>query len=266
MNYLKFTFYVSLILTCSCSPKTQPSPSGASKLSEQLVTSVLWYQSSAEMVALYLQGYRYAELMLDAKLDTMFLNKPAAVVLDIDETVLDNSPYEVYLIRNNLQYGQESWKKWTNEERAAPLPGALEFVQYAKQRGVQVFYISNRRVNELTATINNLQKHGFPNAQEKFVMLRSNGSDKTERREQVSSAYQVLVFVGDNLADYDAAYSNRSSNYGKDIVTADKDELLSNFVILPNPMYGDWEGAIYNNNFTLSDEEKLRRRREALID
>lgn len=251
----------------ACSPKVQPvtvTTNFEEEVSQQLVMATLWHHTSAEMVASYLQAYRYGELMLDAKLDTVSLRKPAAVVLDIDETVLDNSPYQVDLIKNQMQYGSATWKQWTDQASAEALPGALDFVNYAKSRGVQVFYISNRREDELSATISNLRVHGFPNAEERFVLLRTTTSDKTERRQQVESAYEVLVYVGDNLADYDEKYSNRGDNYGRELVIINKEELLSNFVILPNPMYGEWERAIYDNRTVISPEEKLRKRAEAL--
>lgn len=256
------------LLVCSfivgCSEKSVTSSTETNEnLSDQLVMSVLWYQTSAEMVASYLQAYRYAELMLDAKLDTMSLQKPAAVVLDIDETVLDNSPYEVYLIENDELYNANSWKKWVEQVRAEALPGALAFTKFAKSRGVQVFYISNRREDELQATVENLEKHDFPNANSRFVFLRSESSDKTERRERVTAAYEVLVYIGDNLTDFDEVYADRE-NYGREVVLENQQTLLNNFVILPNPMYGEWEKALYDNNYGLTPDQKLQKRLKGL--
>ncbi|MTI39592.1 5'-nucleotidase, lipoprotein e(P4) family [Fulvivirga lutimaris] len=257
-----------LFLYSACTAQVQTTStevSAEAEISNQLGGAVLWYQNSAEMKLSYYQSYQYAKMMLDNKLERSRLAKPAAVVLDIDETVLDNSPYEAQIFDKGETYKSESWHKWTEEARAAALPGALDFVEYAKSRGVEVFYISNRSVSELEPTIKNLKKEKFPNASEEFVMLKSETSDKTERRNKVLESHTVLVYVGDNLTDYSELFADRDKNMGKDLVEKYKDELLSNFVMLPNPMYGEWEGAIYDNNYGLSDDLKLKKRKEALI-
>lgn len=259
---------VLLFLYSACTaqvPTTSTEVSAEAEISKQLGGAVLWYQHSAEMRLSYYQSYQYAKMLLDNKLERSRLAKPAAVVLDIDETVLDNSPYEALIFDKGEVYKSESWYQWTNEARAAALPGALDFVNYAKSRGVEVFYISNRSVSELVPTLKNLKKENFPNATEEFVMLKSETSDKTARRNKVLENHTVLVYVGDNLTDYSEVFADRDKSMGKDLVDQQKDELLSNFVMLPNPMYGEWEGAIYDNNYGLSNEIKLKKRSEALI-
>lgn len=255
----------AIFLSCSGTQQVaNQSSSAEAQLSQQLVGSVLWYQQSAEMVAAYYQAYRYGEMLLEGKLDTLKPSMPAAVVLDIDETVLDNSPYEAQLIATGSSYESGTWKIWTAEARAKALPGALEFVNFARKKGVDVFYISNRKTDELNATIENLKKYNFPNANPEHILLKTTTSDKTARREQVASKYNILVFVGDNLTDYSELFANRDKNLGKDLVQKYKDELLSNFVMLPNPMYGEWEKAIYDNNFSISTETKLQKRQQLL--
>lgn len=235
------------------------------KLSNQLVMSTLWYQQSAEMTQSYLQSYRYATLLLDKKLETRRSEKPSAVVLDIDETILDNSPYEVMLIDSGKTYTYDNWKQWTDQARAQALPGALDFVNYAKERGVEVFYISNRTIEELSSTIINLKDKNFPNASAEYITLKESTSDKTERRNEVLKHYDVLIYIGDNLTDYSEIFANRGSDMGKALVEEYKEELLDNFVMLPNPMYGEWEGAIYGNDYTIADSTKLKMRNEKLI-
>lgn len=235
------------------------------KLADQLTMSTLWFQQSAEMRQSYYQSYRYAELLLDKKIENKKSEKPGAVVLDIDETVLDNSPYQALLIDSSWTYTGETWKRWTDQARAQRLPGALEFVNYAKENGVEVFYISNRKTDELQSTIKNLKEMGFPNASEDYVALKETTSDKTERRNAVLKDYDILVYVGDNLTDYSEIFANRNKGMGKDLVDKYKNELLENFVMLPNPMYGEWEGAIYNNDYSVADSTKLKMRKEKLI-
>lgn len=260
----------SLLVACAAENKTSKvvstssSVSAEKQMSQQLVTSVLWYQKSAEMVASYLQAYKYAEMLVDSKLKTIRSKLPLAVVLDIDETVLDNSPYEAQLIEKGKTYEPTTWKIWTDEARAKALPGALDFVNFAKEKGIEIFYISNRKTDELDATIENLKKYRFPYADTKHVILKSSTSDKTARREKVSSTHTILVYVGDNLTDYSELYADRGSDMGKELVMKNKNELLYNFVILPNPMYGEWEGAIYGNDYGISNETKLQKRLQIL--
>ncbi|MEQ8245636.1 HAD family acid phosphatase, partial [Fulvivirga sp.] len=95
--------------------------------------------------------------------------------------------------------------------------------------------------------------------------LKTSASDKTERREKVLETHNVMVYLGDNLTDFSEEFADRESDMGFKLVDNKKDILLNNFVMLPNPMYGEWEGAIYDNNYGLSDEIKLKKRKEALI-
>lgn len=262
LNY--FSIYLLILLGFSCTAVKPVSNEAEAQLSQQQMGGLLWYQQSAEMVAAYHQAYKYGEMLLDAKLDTVSREKPLAVVLDIDETILDNSPYQSQLVEAGKTYESSTWKIWTDEARAKVLPGALDFVNFARKNGVEVFYISNRKTDEINSTINNLRQHHFPNADTVHVLLRSTTSDKTERRESVGANHKILLFVGDNLTDYSEMFGNRDEKLGKDLVEENKTELLQNFVILPNPMYGEWEKAIYDNNLGMSTEEKLKKRMCAL--
>lgn len=234
--------------------------------SEHLVSAANWFQKSAEMRACFYQAYNFAELKLKAHHNNYKGNKPTAVVLDIDETVLDNSPYEKQLIETGGLYASKTWKEWTDKSSAKALPGALEFTIAAKEMGVQVIYISNRKVNELENTINNLISAGFPNADPHFVYLREMGKsgDKTERRATVMEKYEVLLYIGDNLTDFNQLFGDRDTDLGFDIVDSYKDGFGDKFIILPNPMYGEWEGAIYGNDYTLTPEKKRALRKEIL--
>ena len=260
-----FTFLILLLFGCANSITTSSTEANAeAEISKQLGGAVLWYQNSAEMRLAYIQAYRYAKILLDEKLANSKNSKPPAVVLDIDETVLDNSPYEAMLIEKGETYKTPTWLEWTAEARAEALPGALDFTNYAKSRGVEVIYISNRTTLELEGTLKNLKAEQFPNAVEEFVLLKSTTSDKTERRNKVMETYNVMVYVGDNLTDFSEAYGDRGADMGKELVDKETENLLSSFVMLPNPMYGEWEKAIYDNNFGLSDEIKLKKRSKAL--
>lgn len=256
-------FFALACLLAGCSNLSIEEKSTSLK-SEHLVAATNWFQNSAEMRACYYQTYRFAKLQLQQNQQNYTGNKPMAVVLDLDETILDNSPFQAHLIKYNEVYNSMLWHTWTEFAQAKALPGAKEFVEYAKSLNVEVFYISNRKVNELKATIMNLSSLKFPNADTNFVFLRNNTSDKTTRREKVSNQYEIILFVGDNLTDFSEIYKVRGNDFGFAQVDADKDAFGSKYIILPNPMYGTWESALYNGNNTISWEEKSRLRHKAL--
>ncbi len=264
INILLLNILTVLFFSCQTA-KVVPYTDAEEKLSTQLGTATLWFQKSAEMEAAYLQSYHFGKILLAQKLNKVDQSeKKLAVILDLDETVMDNSVYEARLFLTGETYDPATWTNWCKEAKATALPGALDFLKFANDKGVAIFYISNRKSDVFESTLKNLQALGAPQATADHLLLRTASSDKTERRNIVKENHEVLLYVGDNLTDYSEEYANRGSDLGKSLVTKNKEELLNNFLMLPNPMYGEWESAIYNNDFSKSDEEKLRERREAL--
>ncbi|MEJ2004544.1 MAG: 5'-nucleotidase, lipoprotein e(P4) family [Cyclobacteriaceae bacterium] len=264
VNNLASIIVVLSFLFSSCgSTRTSVSESHEKALAEQGMGATLWFQTSAEMQAAYYQAYRYGRLLLEKKLELNSYDNPA-VVFDIDETLLDNSPYQAWLIDNGELYGSDSWKDWTDKVRASALPGALEFTAYVRSKGIDIYYISNRRESAKEATMKNLEKLGFPQVEDSHVLLRTGPSDKTERRERVMETHDVILYVGDNLTDFSQLFDARGTDFGRSIVDRYRDELLNNFVILPNPMYGEWERAILGNETGLSPAQQDEQRRKAL--
>lgn len=263
-NCIILFFSTYLLFACNSSTKEE-APNYSEKLTNQLTSAVLWFQKSAEMEAVFVQTYHYAKMVLAQKLDTLSeQNLRPAIILDLDETVLDNSAYEVRLIQTGEGYNSKSWENWCNEAKAIALPGAIDFLRFADSLGVEIFYISNRKEAVFESTLENLKSLEIPQADSARLMLRTSSSDKTERRNAVTEQYQVLLYIGDNLTDYSEEYASRGADLGKQHVLNNKEELLKNFIMLPNPMYGEWEAAIYDNDFSKSDEEKLKARREIL--
>ena len=260
----KILFLITLSTLLACGAKKTKPKDHQQELSKHLVLATIWFQQSAEMEASYLQSYNWAKFLIDAKLDTMKDTGPKGVILDIDETVLDNSPYEAWLIQTGQTYEPKSWKEWTDQARAKALPGALDFVNYAMDKGVEVFYISNRKLNEFSSTVINLQSLGFPNADSTHILLKDKLSDKTDRRNVVADKVNVLLYIGDNLTDYSESFANRGQDLGKELVRTTADTWLYEFVMLPNPTYGEWESAIYDNDFSLPDSVKVARRLDVL--
>jgi len=208
------------------------------------VQALLWTQFSAEAEALYIQAYNLASSSLMNYKQTNESLRPA-VTLDIDETVLDNSPFNAHLLQNGLKYSEEYWQEWCERREALPLPGALSFTKLADSLGIEVFYVSNRKVNVLDATIENLVMHGFPNADSLHVLLKTDTSSKDERREKIRTTHDIILLLGDNLGDFDGLFDDRSNEYGKTLVRDYRDEFAKRFVVFPNPIYGSWERAVF---------------------
>jgi 5'-nucleotidase (lipoprotein e(P4) family) len=225
---------------------------------DQLILSVLWFQKSPEMQALYYQGYNIAGKSLTEKLKNRKSKLPGAVVMDIDETIIDNSPFEAFLAVNNLPYSDSLWNKWTEKAIAEPLPGALEFVRYAKAKGVEVFYVTNRsKTNEYLSTLANLENKRFPFADTLHLVMKTDSSSKEERRQRISGKYDILLLVGDNLGDFDSVFDERSNKLGFDAVKQNSNKFGDNFIVLPNPMYGSWVNAALKASHGNIDREKL---------
>lgn len=253
------------VIFISCSTNTQPSLAEQNiSESEYLIAATNWYQKSAEMRACYFQAFYLAKMQLQLNLNSYKGDKKPAVILDIDETVLDNSPFQATLIKTGKTYTSELWKEWTDMKTAKALPGAVEFTNFAKQNGVEVFYVSNRKVEALEGTVENMVNYGFANADTNFVLLRGESRDKELRRFKVKENHDVLLYIGDNLTDFSSEYEHRGKDLGFAKVDSDKNLFGSKYIVLPNPMYGNWEGSIYNEDYSISILEKRRIRQEIL--
>jgi len=243
LKALYVIFVLKLFLACNTIPDQEQKPLNVSKISsDYLIQSVLWFQHSAEMRASYYQVYNMATRALDEKLKNTAPETHPAVVLDIDETVLDNSPFEGYLIKNDSAYNKELWLTWTNMKKAASLPGALNFISQAKEHGVEIFYVTNRRQIEQEATIENLKEQGFPFADTIHVLCRTDEAGKQSRRDKILKTHTILLLIGDNLSDLSKAFDTRNDE-GYSAVDSLKEHFGNDWFLLPNPMYGDWEKA-----------------------
>jgi len=209
---------------------------------EYSILAVLWQQHAAEYRALTYQAYNMAHIQLDNILDNKSdYKKPIAIITDIDETVLDNSPYSGKQIELNEEYSTLRWMEWVKKKKAKAIPGSLDFFQYAKNRGVKVFYISNRSTNQKRETIENLQMIGFPFADAAHVLLKENSSGKEPRRLKVRESHEIVLLIGDNLSDFSAVFDDHSTAERNRSVDSLKAVFGKKFIVLPNPIYGDWE-------------------------
>lgn len=261
--------FAAMLLVVGCAATTpknekmEPDYTTAN-LNEQLVMATLWMQKSAEFRALSFQAFNLAKMNVDNFLAAYSGSKPPAIIVDCDETVIDNSAYEAFLVGNNFGYSSKTWNPWMAAGMATAMPGALEFLKYAESKKVEVFYITNRKMVGYDGTKKNLETLGFPFVDKKHLLLRTDTSDKAPRRKIVSDDYEIILLMGDNLNDFTSEFRKKSTE--QRFAEADKAQAMfgTKFIMLPNPTYGDWEGAIYNFNWGASAAEKDKMRKAAL--
>ncbi len=216
----------------------------------------LFVQTSAEYRACCLQAYNLASLRLAAAVAQAA--EPAdrlAVVLDLDETVLDNGAFQSMMIRSKLAYDQRLWDLWEAEhwDKWELVPGAKAFILEARKAGVTVIYISNRNEKFREQTRRGLERLGIDVADEGHLKLASDTSNKTARRDAVDKDFRVVLHVGDNLRDFDEAFrspavaadadaaaSAAAIRRRKEVVDEHADDWGNRWIILPNPIYGEW--------------------------
>lgn len=251
---------VALLLGMSSSATIFAKDTKKVDLGEQNVMSVAWYQTSAEAKALYLQGYNVAKKNIDQAETT---DKPKAVILDIDETVLDNSPYQAYNALHDRSY-PDGWDKWVKSAKAKPVPGAKDFLTYANERGIQLYYVSDRSDSQLKATERNLKAQGIPQANAEHILLKGK-TDRTKeaRRAWIAQNYDVIMLIGDNLSDFNDPDQNTVKGRDVDVAT-NAAQFGNKYIILPNPMYGNWEAALYNNDYQKSAKVRAKLRKSHL--
>ena len=272
------------------------------QLNQQGMLAVNWVQQSGEYRALTYQAFNVAKLTFDT-VKSKKINRPA-IIVDIDETVLDNSPYQAGLLNSNNGFQLTTWNQWIKVEKAQAVPGAVEFVNYINKNGGKVFFISNRdessaknaKTNDLEiATMNNLKSVGFMGVNEQTILLKGeftkqiDGKENTSKQWRVEAVkngsadgkrYTVIALIGDNLNDFDETIGKNNQQRRDYVDKNRKDYGMFNitkgivkpaYIAIPNPMYGNWETGIYNplvfkkqSPFDMIPGERNQQRRESL--
>lgn len=218
-------------------------------LGGKLFTSA-WIQRSAEYQALCIQAYNIATERVDAlPAERKQGDRPYAIVTDIDETILDNTPNSVYQALRGKDYDEETWGKWCAQADADTLAGALSFFLHAANKGIEVFYVTNRRDNLREATLQNLQRYGFPFADEGHLLTTHGPSDKEPRRLKIQEQYEIVLLIGDNLGDFHYFFNTKEESGRKQALGLTAGEFGRHFIMLPNPNYGSWEPAWYGGKY-----------------
>ncbi len=235
-----------VVLLCSCGTGSHKEDHDSVKKdevskAEYLVGATLWVQKSAEYDALCYQAYNLATDRLNEILKKHKKSgKKLAIALDVDETVLNNAPFQGSLIKEGVTFDPILWTEWVKMENAKPLAGAKEFLTYADKKGVEIFYISNRdEGEEEAATYNNLQKVGIPVKKEN-LLFKEGKSTKEPRRQQVLAKHNLVLLFGDNLIDFEEGFEGYEGDKRNAKVHARRTDWGTKFIVLPNPMYGDW--------------------------
>lgn len=279
----------TLACGCATSPKIRHAPvatdAPAGPAANDNLNAVAWSQTAIEHDLVLREVYRIAgEKLLVALKDRQWDALPReerkgplrrlkpAVILDIDETVLDNSPYQARLVLDGGEYNEFTWSEWCREQAAKPLPGALEFTQLAAKNGVSVFYLSNRAQDLNDATLENLRADGFPVGSGEQVFLglgtvitgcEQNGTEKGCRRQLIGRTHRVLLQIGDQLGDFVDVLVNTPD--GRRAAIAPYEGWFgSRWFVLPNPTYGSWEPALFNNDWSKTVAERRQAKLDAL--
>ncbi|WGE90156.1 5'-nucleotidase, lipoprotein e(P4) family [Actinobacillus arthritidis] len=218
-------------------------------LQEQATLGLNWVQQSGEYQALAHQAFNTAKVAFDhAKVAK---GKKKAVVVDLDETMVDNSQYAGWQVKNHHAFDGESWTRWVNARQTQAIAGAVEFNNYVNSHKGTMFYVSNRKdSDEKATTIDDMKELGFNGVSEQTLFLKKDKSNKTPRFEEIEKqGYEIVLYLGDNLNDFGDATYKKSNAERRDFVSANKDKFGKQFIVLPNPNYGDWEGGLDKNYY-----------------
>ncbi len=294
LRILSAALLLALLASCDtlptrtlATPQSGDAPLAAGKAAmvpNDNLNAVAWMQTSVEFRLIAGQTWRAALVQLDRAIKTPgwdALTKedranranglPPAIIVDVDETMLDNSPYQARLLRDGQPYNEATWADWVKEEAAKPVPGALEFARAASARGVKIFYLSNRAEDLGDATLRNLRKVGFPvKDASQFLGLgvvvdgcESEGSEKGCRRQLVGRKHRVLMQFGDQIGDLVTVVANTPAGR-EQAVRPYLGWVGERWFVLPNPSYGSWEPALFNNSWSQPDAERRQQKLDAL--
>lgn len=220
---------------------------------------LLWMRTSAEYRALAYQGYNVAlNLVKMAVTDPSHQRKPLAIVLDADETVVDNTKLMGESVANgNGRFDAPWWRQAVHQGKSQAMPGAAEFLNEVHKQGVEIFYVSNRYAPvNYDATVQNFKELGFPSVDKDHVLLFEKDSDKQPRFDAITKKYNVILYMGDNAGDFPIGTKGKTLAERNAIIDEHKEDFGTTFVVFPNPAYGSWVSALAKGYQNLSPEEQ----------
>jgi len=254
-----------------------PAPEAAPSITYDGLDASLWIQTAEEARLLRETAYAAARQALTAALTDPTrsahgpadASRPPAAILDLDETVLDNSAYNAWLTVRGERFGPASWTVWVEAAEARAVPGVLEFARAARELGVALFFVSNRDAPMEDATRRNLAALGLPIVESiDNVLLRYErpewGSDKSSRYDEVARTHRVLVLVGDDLNDFVPVPRDATPEVRRALVDPHRARFGRDWFLLPNPVHGSWLRAAVAGSPAPADAGETRRKVEAL--
>ena len=239
-------------------PLVAPAPFRTEDPSDRGLDANLYMQTSAEYRACCYQTYHLATSRLRPALAGLAPGAKPAVVMDLDETVFDNAGFQSSQLRQNLAFDVRSWDIWESKhpDEVRLVPGVKEFILAAESLGYTVIHISNRKHEYRVQARSALARLGIPVKGDHQLRLSTTTTDKTDRRRDVENEYAVLLYVGDNLRDFDERFRTAklpaktpeavtaAIQARKDQVDADRANWGDRWIILPNPAYGEWTSPL----------------------
>ncbi|GAB2175481.1 5'-nucleotidase, lipoprotein e(P4) family [Dongia sp. agr-C8] len=255
-------------------------PAAAPVMPDDNLNAVLWMQHSVEyqastMAAFALAKRRLIQAMGDpwwtAVPDVQkgnYSKLPPAIVVDADETMLDNSKYQAWNIASGKPFSNETWKAFVEAKVSTAVPGAVAFTRYANARGIKVFYVTNRTADMEQATRENMQALKFPMGGNVDTFLFSKEKEdwtsaKGTRRAFIAKNYRVLLLIGDNFGDFVDAYKGTEADRQK-VFDDSAAHWTKDWIMLPNPSYGSFEAVPYGFNYGASPDEMRDAKKKAL--
>jgi 5'-nucleotidase (lipoprotein e(P4) family) len=232
---------VTLVGMAAAGAQTAPPPQARSNL------DVKYVRDSEEYATLARQVYRQATQAVAAAAARATPGRPWVVVLDVDETALDNSVYQLDRAAYGLPFENPSWNAWVRREEAGSVPGALDFVRSVRAAGGRIAWITNRDEDVRLATQRNLAAQGLWGDDDRLCLITEGGYTKAVRRREIAtgqgkcawagSPADMVAYLGDQMGDFPRA--------GEELPDAGSDQAFGQrFFLLPNPMYGHWTARV----------------------
>ena len=255
-------------------------PPATRKWTHERLHGVLWIQTSPEHDFMCRQLYDLAKMRVEEALKDKkwtasleqtgnYSKLPPAVIMDLDETVIDNSPFQGRLVDRDADYVDDWWREWVQQGEAEALPGAPEFIHFLLKKGVKPIFVTNRDANGEKPTLENLRRvFNYPELTGEDILSQGEAEDwtsnKTSRRELLAKKYRIVLLMGDDYNDF--TYLGKKPGPQERVEKSKEHAEMwgKKWILMPNPLYGNWEKALYQYNYGSSDAEKLNQKYKAM--
>ena len=204
-----------------------------------------WQRNSLEYCRLTVSAYddalRAAERLAKANKHGQWI-----VLMDADETVLDNSLYDRESDRCGGRESGAQWESWVATGMARDVPGAAAFTNAVHKLGGLVGIVTNRVQKDDAITQANLKQAGI---WFDYEIGMTDTSDKTARWQGAVAALtrkfgghpRAVMWLGDQVTDL--AILDKKGAILRAMTQKDSGAGIGiNLFLLPNPMYGNWQG------------------------